>query len=807
MNDLRTISPEELPELTEIPDDLYAVVFSPTGPLQAVPHNRLLSKLVAADLAKATRAALNADLAHPGNSVALVFSDPVATNNGWYRKVGGSGSGSWEQFEELARNSRISAAADAVEAKIAAAAALAASGAARFVSTAAGLAGTALGETFHVVNGGIGTVYRHDAGPVATEISRFVANPAAATAASLLGSEEGSVQAALNARVSAAALAARHGAGGVGFSIDDAAAPVRSILEKLRETVSVFDNLSDEEKLDVLLNIGSIDLAPKIQALIDRLQNGDGGTLLFPNGTYRIDATLAIGDATEASPNNTKAPVALEGVGPVSGVGFASPSRCAVIKSHVAGPAVQFNATLGWVLNGFAFTFGTLSPTAMAFAVFNAKSGYAKNLTILNCPGLVHVSYYSWGGPNGNAEFNQAENVYIFMGAASPANAIALHLNARFDGNADPAHNLFMNLTVQPDKPSHVGAYFGHADTNVLVNFRFKPLVGFLPARAVVFDYTAHAGGFFPNNNQFIGGSNYVSTIESIGTPAHPPQVSNRWSGYDLANNAPVPTAAGFAVDKITLSRDTTFYVNPSNGGVGDFGPGDPIGFGIYKGRPCKTVQQAYDQLVRYFDTNGYTVTIEMADGIYLAGVVASVPITGGGKVIFKGQGGGTAFAGAGTPFVAGPGVEFEVQSMNVSPSTGFGLFADGGTIVRGPGFVFGSTTASHMCADNGGKIIQRGQGFVSGNASAHLEARHGSSISGSGDITFLASVVITHFALADEASSIRAADFTYTLGSNTVTGSRFAARFNAVIDTGGGGVSFFPGTSAGGETDGGRYK
>ncbi|WP_086733781.1 hypothetical protein [Erythrobacter colymbi] len=116
MTDLRTISPDELPELSEIPADLRAIVFSPTGPLQAVPYDRLLSKLIAADLAKANKAALDADLAHAADSVALVFNDATAINNGWYRKVGASGVGNWTQFEELARSSRILAQAAAATA-------------------------------------------------------------------------------------------------------------------------------------------------------------------------------------------------------------------------------------------------------------------------------------------------------------------------------------------------------------------------------------------------------------------------------------------------------------------------------------------------------------------------------------------------------------------------------------------------------------------------------------------------------------------------------------------------------------------
>lgn len=52
----------------------------------------------------ATRADLEADLAHDEGTLALVTHDPTPANNGTYRKVGASGTGSWEQssFDRVA---------------------------------------------------------------------------------------------------------------------------------------------------------------------------------------------------------------------------------------------------------------------------------------------------------------------------------------------------------------------------------------------------------------------------------------------------------------------------------------------------------------------------------------------------------------------------------------------------------------------------------------------------------------------------------------------------------------------------------
>lgn len=83
----------------------------------------------------------------------------------------------------------------AVTAEAAAAAALAAAGIGEYASTALGLAGTAIGETFWVPNGdGTGKVYRHDSGPVATALRDFIIDPTGSGAAGLTGSTGGTVQ-------------------------------------------------------------------------------------------------------------------------------------------------------------------------------------------------------------------------------------------------------------------------------------------------------------------------------------------------------------------------------------------------------------------------------------------------------------------------------------------------------------------------------------------------------------------------------------------------------------------------------------
>ena len=160
MTDLITINPDQLALATVAPANGRVMIYVPGGPLQGLPLDKLLAKLIKTDLLKTTKALLDADLVHVADQVALVYNDPTALNNGWYRKTGASGAGAWVQFEVLAKAAMVAVTAavatattKAGEAATSAAAALtyrdAAAGFANyFISRAAGAAATATNGIF-----------------------------------------------------------------------------------------------------------------------------------------------------------------------------------------------------------------------------------------------------------------------------------------------------------------------------------------------------------------------------------------------------------------------------------------------------------------------------------------------------------------------------------------------------------------------------------------------------------------------------------------------------------------------------------
>lgn len=108
------------------------------------------------------------------------------------------------------------------EAVSAAAVALAAGGVGEYPDTGAGLSGTTEGETFWVDLGdGTGRVYRHDPGPTATPLQKFIIDPTVSGAADIFA---GGVP-------TTAALASSTGGGMVGTKYDEAGSRLRTFAE------------------------------------------------------------------------------------------------------------------------------------------------------------------------------------------------------------------------------------------------------------------------------------------------------------------------------------------------------------------------------------------------------------------------------------------------------------------------------------------------------------------------------------------------------------------------------------------------
>lgn len=164
-------------------------------------------------------------------------------------------------------------------ASTAAAAAAAAVGQPSYPNTASGLADTLIGQTFWVDNNdGTGTTYRHDPGPVATEIGKFVLDQTASGAADLLA---GGVP-------TTAALASSTGGEMVGFEQIGVGAVLRDVNAKLEEaSVSVDD-------FGAVGNGVANDSAAIVKAQ-DAVEAMGGGVVQYTHGkTYLVDTPIKL---------------------------------------------------------------------------------------------------------------------------------------------------------------------------------------------------------------------------------------------------------------------------------------------------------------------------------------------------------------------------------------------------------------------------------------------------------------------------------------------------------------------------------
>ena len=251
------------------------------------------------------------------------------------------------------------------------------------------------------------------------------------------------------------------------------------------------------------------------------------------------------------------------------------------------------------------------------------------------------------------------------------------------------------------------------------------------------------------------------------------------------------------------LTANRTYYVRSggsnSNNGLANTSAGAFL-----------TIQKALD-MVSALDLATFNVTIQVEDGTWTSGLTLGSPWIGSGTVTLRGNpvapANCTLSVSGNVIYVLGAGSRLTVSGFTLI-SSGVGLMAEnGGAITLGSGMVFGACTGGHMRANGLGAIIiaQAVAYTITGNAARHIYASPLGHINiFSTSITLTGTPAFgTAFADADRLGSINANGAIIT---GTATGKRYAAASNAVINAGGAGANFFPGSVAGTTATGGQY-
>lgn len=267
-------------------------------------------------------------------------------------------------------------------------------------------------------------------------------------------------------------------------------------------------------------------------------------------------------------------------------------------------------------------------------------------------------------------------------------------------------------------------------------------------------------------------------------------------------------------------SINGTIYVNgsnsPANCGGQTCQPGDDTsGDGMSITRPFKTINYAVQWIYANVDSVAREVIVQAADTTYTAGFFASEPLPGGGYLLVEGNNttpDNCILQTTTDAIDATDNAKLEISGFNITTSTGStsALAAStGGRIDIVGKMDFGSVAGAHMFAQTGGRIFFGSNYTISGGANAHYQAQNGGliQIAGTGITATLTGTpaFANGFAVGQELGDVSVSHSGMTF-SGGATGVRYNATLNGVINTLGGGGTFFPGNSAGTTASGGQY-
>jgi hypothetical protein len=253
------------------------------------------------------------------------------------------------------------------------------------------------------------------------------------------------------------------------------------------------------------------------------------------------------------------------------------------------------------------------------------------------------------------------------------------------------------------------------------------------------------------------------------------------------------------------LTANRTYYVrtdgNDSNSGLANT-----------SGGAFFTIQRAVDVALGTLDFYGFTVTIQVGDGIYAGGVSVGVGvgIAAAASLVIQGNAVTPANVIISTTsnhaVTVKPGGLATAKYFEVRTTTsGFGLRAESGGVLEFLGIRFGAVANGHIISFPGGAAISLGAYDIVGSATRHIWGGGGYIQTTSSAVTITGSLTFTEFVFLERLSLLTGFNMTFG-GTGSITGTRYSVSSNSVAFTNGGGASYFPGTVAGSTATGGQY-
>lgn len=342
-------------------------------------------------------------------------------------------------------------------------------------------------------------------------------------------------------------------------------------------------------------------------------------------------------------------------------------------------------------------------------------------------------------------------------------------------------------------------------------------------------------------NGVMITSSGTTGPVTSLGTEKNKFRIVT-WSGQTITCNTTSLKLQGVAngANRVTTSGALGIYVSDNSGNwtevyysasyqkevltgnrtyyVRTDGADTNSGLVDSAGGAFLTVQKAMDIITSTLDVAGYTVTVQIKDGTYTAGVQIKNWV-GGGVIVFQGNSGtpanvffnvtGAAIFDASYGIL--PGIVRIKDLKTKTTTSGFHIVSRSPGRLQFTNIVFDAAPLAHVVTA-GGLIEPYGSYSIIGAAQFHwiTDTNGVINVTGAdlpspiGTITITGTPAFSQFAHAEGVSMMAVSGIMF---SGSATGTRYGVSGNALIRTGSGAsATYLPGNVNGAATEGGQY-
>jgi hypothetical protein len=262
------------------------------------------------------------------------------------------------------------------------------------------------------------------------------------------------------------------------------------------------------------------------------------------------------------------------------------------------------------------------------------------------------------------------------------------------------------------------------------------------------------------------------------------------------------------------LTADLQMYISPS---------GDDANDGLTALTPKATLQNIHTTVHDRYDLAGRAVYINLAAGIYNQGVQFQGRPVGGTSTINwyivgneSNPGSVTINAVNGNCFALSFGAAVQIRGVKMTSTgaptsfsnAGYGVLCFSSAYMELRNVEFGSCGYAHISSNDSSFVTMMGVPYrISGGAQYHILAYTGGTIAGATSSVTIASASAFGTAFVGSTIGGNAAVYSMTFtGAGNVTGRRYVADFGGLIQVGGGGANYLPGSIAGTVATGGNY-